>query len=131
MSFIATKFHETLLSGFRGVALTNCFSSISHFGQISKFKKGVIPGKKLKRLRSAYHTWSSNTSWAFPITSFLINTFPGWGSVWTNLDKNIWSANSQYNCEYHIMTVPSPEWLLCCLSCVHQWTMPLLNLISN
>ena len=41
MSFITTKFHEILLSGFRGVALTNCFSIIFHFGQISKFKKGV------------------------------------------------------------------------------------------
>ena len=27
-------FHKILLSGFRGVALTNCFSSIFHFGQI-------------------------------------------------------------------------------------------------
>ena len=46
MSFITTKFHEILLSGFRGVALTNCFSSIFHFGQISKFKKGVIQREK-------------------------------------------------------------------------------------
>ena len=41
MSFTSTKFQETLLSSFRGVALTNCFSSIFHFVQISKFKKGV------------------------------------------------------------------------------------------
>ena len=46
MSFITTKFQEILLSGFRGVALTKCFSSIFHFGQISKFKKGVILRKK-------------------------------------------------------------------------------------
>ena len=46
MSFITTKFHEILLSGFRGVVLTNCFSSIFHFRQISKFKKGVTPRKK-------------------------------------------------------------------------------------
>ena len=45
-SFITTKFYKILLSGFRGVALTNCFSSIFHFGQISKFKKGVTPRKK-------------------------------------------------------------------------------------
>ena len=45
-SFITTKFHKILLSGFRGVALTNCFSSIFHFGQISKFKKSVTPRKK-------------------------------------------------------------------------------------
>ena len=45
-SFITTKFHEILLSGFRGVALTNCFSSIFHFGQISKFKQAVIPREK-------------------------------------------------------------------------------------
>ena len=34
MSFITTKFHEIKLRGFRGVVLTNCFSSIFHFGQI-------------------------------------------------------------------------------------------------
>ena len=28
MYFITTKFHEILFSGFRGVALTNCFCSI-------------------------------------------------------------------------------------------------------
>ena len=41
MSFITTKFQEILLSGFRGVALTNCFSGIFHFGQISKFKNWI------------------------------------------------------------------------------------------
>ena len=46
MSFITTKFHDILLSGFRGVALTNCFSIIFHFHQISKFKKGVIQRQK-------------------------------------------------------------------------------------
>ena len=46
MSFITTKFQEILLSGFSGVALTYCFSSIFHFGQISKFKKGVTPREK-------------------------------------------------------------------------------------
>ena len=48
MSFITTKFYEILLSGFRGVALTNCFSSIFYFGQISKFKKGVTPSKEIE-----------------------------------------------------------------------------------
>ena len=43
MSFITKKFHEILLSGFKGVVLTNWFRSIFHFGQISKFKKGVTP----------------------------------------------------------------------------------------
>ena len=37
-----------LLSGFRGIALTNCFSSIFHFGQISKFKNGIIPRKRIE-----------------------------------------------------------------------------------
>ena len=46
MSFITTKFHTILLSGFSGVVLTNCFSSIFHFRQFSKFKKGVTPRKK-------------------------------------------------------------------------------------
>ena len=38
--FITTKFHAILLSGVSGVVLTNCSSSIFHFRQISKFKKG-------------------------------------------------------------------------------------------
>ena len=49
MSFITTKIHEILLSGFREIALTNCFSSIFYFGQISKFKKGITPRKKLNQ----------------------------------------------------------------------------------
>ena len=49
MSFITTKFHEILLSSFREVALTNSFSSIFHFGQISKLKKGVTPRKKMNQ----------------------------------------------------------------------------------
>ena len=48
MSFTTTKIHEILLSGFRGVVLTNCFSSISHFGQILKFVKGEIPREKIE-----------------------------------------------------------------------------------
>ena len=48
MSFKATKFQEILLSGFRGVALKYCFTSIFHFGQISKFKKSVKFGEKKK-----------------------------------------------------------------------------------
>ena len=46
MSLLITKFQESLLSCFRGVALTNCFCNIFHFGQISKLKKGVTPRKK-------------------------------------------------------------------------------------
>ena len=53
-SFKTTKFHEILLSGFRGVALTNCFSSIFHFGPISKFKKGVIPRKNGIKISCGY-----------------------------------------------------------------------------
>ena len=45
MSFITTKYHAILLSGFSGGVLTNCFSSIFHFCQISKFKKRVIQRK--------------------------------------------------------------------------------------
>ena len=53
------------LSGFRGVALTNCFSSIFHFGQISKFKKGLIPRKKMNQTSCGYahlHNMSFITS---------------------------------------------------------------------
>ena len=45
MHFITTKFHEILMRGIRGVALTNCFSSIFHFGKISNFKRSIIPRK--------------------------------------------------------------------------------------
>ena len=48
MSFVTTKFRENLLSDFIRVALTNCFSSIFHFDQISKFKTGVIPREKIE-----------------------------------------------------------------------------------
>ena len=43
---ICPSFQEILLSGFRGVVLTNCLSSIFHFGQKSKFKKGVDKREK-------------------------------------------------------------------------------------
>ena len=46
--FTTTKFKEILFGGFRGVALIIGFSSIFHFGQISKFKKGVTPRKKIE-----------------------------------------------------------------------------------
>ena len=46
---ITTKFNEILLIGFRGVAVKNCFSSMCNFGQISKFKKGVTPRKKMNQ----------------------------------------------------------------------------------
>ena len=49
MSFLTTKFQEILSSGFGEVALTKCFSSIFHFGQIFKFKKGVTQKKKLNQ----------------------------------------------------------------------------------
>ena len=54
MSFITTKFHEILLRGFSGVALTKCFRSIFYFGQISNFKKGVIPIRKLNQNSCGY-----------------------------------------------------------------------------
>ena len=46
MSFITTEFQEILSSSFRGVAMTNCFSSVFHFWQISKLTKGATPRKK-------------------------------------------------------------------------------------
>ena len=42
MSLSTTK---NSVERFRGV--TNCFSIVYHFGQISKFERGVTPGKKL------------------------------------------------------------------------------------
>ena len=46
MSFITSEFHAILLICFNGVVLTNCFSSIFHFRQISKLKKSVTPRNK-------------------------------------------------------------------------------------
>ena len=63
MSFITTKYQEILLSGFRGVGLTNCFSSIFHFRQISKFKK-LIQSKK----------WNQNFLWICTSTHYVITT---------------------------------------------------------
>ena len=48
MSFITTKCHIILLSSFSGVVLTNWFSSIFHFRQISKLKKSVIQREKME-----------------------------------------------------------------------------------
>ena len=48
MSFITTKFHEVLLIGFRGVALTNCFSSIFHFRQFLSSKRALLQEKKFE-----------------------------------------------------------------------------------
>ena len=49
MYFITTKFHEILLSGFGGVALTNCFSSILHLAL-----------KRMQRLRPFKHNLLTN-----------------------------------------------------------------------
>ena len=45
MHFITTKFNEILMKGMRGVAMTNCFSCIFHFGKISNFKRSITPRK--------------------------------------------------------------------------------------
>ena len=64
-SFIITKFHEILLINFRGSALTNSFSSIFHFGQISKFKKGVFREKK----------WNQNFMWICTSTHYVLHNY--------------------------------------------------------
>ena len=69
-SFITTKFRKILLSGFRGVALTNCFSSIFHFDQISKFKKGVIPSKKWIKIVVDMHMFTLCPSFLQSFTKF-------------------------------------------------------------
>ena len=65
MSFTTTKFHKILLSGFRGVALTNCSCSIFHFSQISKFKMSVTLGKKLNQ----------NFLWICVSTHYVLNNY--------------------------------------------------------
>ena len=49
MSTLTFKLYTTLLSIYRGVVLTYCFSSISNFGQTFKFKRGIIPRKNLNK----------------------------------------------------------------------------------
>ena len=72
MFFITAKFHEILLSGFRGVALTNYLGSIFHFGQISKFKKGVTPRKRLNQ----------NFLWICTSTWYVLHNYKAsWNSV--------------------------------------------------
>ena len=73
MSFSTTKFQEILLSGFRGVALTDYFSSIFHFGQISKFKKGVIPRKQWNQ----NFLWICASKWYILHNNNLLSSFRG------------------------------------------------------
>ena len=49
-----------MLSSFREVALTNCFSGIFHFSKISKFKRGITPRKKLNENFLQKHYVSHN-----------------------------------------------------------------------
>ena len=51
MSGSITMFHEILFSGFRGVALTNCFSGIFNFWSNFQVQKGqchINPRKKIE-----------------------------------------------------------------------------------
>ena len=66
MFFTTTKFREILLSGFGGVGPTNCFSSIFHFGQISKFKKGRNSVKK---------KWNQNFLWICASTHYVHHNY--------------------------------------------------------
>ena len=71
LQYCGTKFQEILLSGFSGVALKNCFSMF-YFGQISKFKKGVIPIKKLNQ----------NFLWICASTHYVLHNYKvSWNSV--------------------------------------------------
>ena len=47
MSFITTNFQEILVTGFSGVALTNCFSSKFNFNQFLR-SEGVTPRKEVE-----------------------------------------------------------------------------------
>ena len=59
------KLHEMLLSSFRGVVLTNFFSCIFYFSQISKFKRGIIPPKK----------WNENFLWICASTQYVLHNY--------------------------------------------------------
>ena len=65
MSFKTTKFQAILLSGFSVVVLTNYFSSIFHFRQISKSKKSVIQRKK----------WNQNVLWICTSTNYVLHYY--------------------------------------------------------
>ena len=68
LSFITTKFQEILLRGFRVVVLTNYFSSIFHFDQNSKLKRGLIPRKK----------WNQNFLWICTSTHYVFHYYKGY-----------------------------------------------------
>ena len=67
MSIITTKFPKKNLRGFKEVALTNCFRRTFNYGQISKFKRGIIP---IKRLNKNSREYSNPLSMYFITTKF-------------------------------------------------------------
>ena len=78
MTFITTKFHAILLSGFSGVVLTNCFTSIFHFRQISKFKKGVNPREKMEsKFPVDMHIYTLCPSYNYKFQEILLSRFRG------------------------------------------------------
>ena len=78
MFFTTTKFQEILLRGFRGVALTNCVSSIFHFRQITKFNKSVIQRKKMEsKFPVDMHIYTLCPSLLQSFTKFLLSSFRG------------------------------------------------------
>ena len=78
MSFTTTKFHEILMSGFRGVVLTNCLSSIFHFGKNSKLKKVVTPEKNMNQ----------NFRWICAFTHYVLHNYKVLGNSVEGFQKS-------------------------------------------
>ena len=78
MSFTTKKFYKILLNGFRGVALTIRFSSFFHFGQISKWIKGVTPKKNWSKFHVDMYIYMVFSS---QLQSFITILFSGFRGV--------------------------------------------------
>ena len=79
-----------LLRGFRGVALTNYFSGIFHFGQIYKFKKGVSS----RKIMEAKFLWICTSTWYvlhnYKVSLTSVEQFQRSCQVWLKLTQWFW-----------------------------------------
>ena len=80
MSFITSKFHEIILSVSEEFRWQTVLSSIFHFGQHFKFKKGVIRRKKNK----------SNFLWLCTFCPSLLQSFRKF--CWTVSEELLWKT---------------------------------------
>ena len=87
MSFITTNFHEILWSGFRGVALTNWFSSIFQLAKFLSSKMApLLREKKMNQISCGYAH--------LHIISFITTTFHE--ILWAVTEKLCWQEKQDW-----------------------------------